>query len=170
MAWWPGVVVSSGVVVCAWGYLIATGSISTIWPMFGAANQLLGTLALCIATTVLIKMRKSHYVWVTVIPMIFVGIITLTGAYEMLILFLGKAMTAVEGGQAVALYIDAALVGVVALLAMIVLADSTRQWYGYVVLKHPFTSSEVIGSSAGSAVSGRLTASNGLRFPPGGCC
>ncbi|MEP6887425.1 MAG: carbon starvation CstA family protein, partial [Nitrospirales bacterium] len=56
MTWWPGVVLSSGMVVGAWGYLIATGSISTIWPMFGAANQLLGTLALCIATTVLIKM------------------------------------------------------------------------------------------------------------------
>ena len=83
---------------------------------------------MCIATTVLIKMRKSHYLWVTVIPMAFVGVITLTGAYEMLILFLGKATTAVESGQAVALYVDAALVGVVALLAMIVLADSVRQW------------------------------------------
>lgn len=170
ITWWPGVIISSGIVVGAWGYLIATGSISTIWPMFGAANQLLGTLALCIATTVLIKMRKSHYVWVTVIPMAFVGVITLTGAYEMLVLFLAKAMSAVEKGQAVALYVDAALVGVVALLAVIVLVDSIRQWYGYVVLKHPFTSSEVIVSSRGSAVSGRLTVSDGLHLPPGGCC
>jgi len=170
MTWWPGVIVSSGIVVGAWGYLIATGSISTIWPMFGAANQLLGTLALCIATTVLIKMRKLHYVWVTVIPMTFVGIITLTGAYEMLVLFVNKATTAVGGGQAAALYIDAALVGVVALLALIVLGDSVRQWYGYVVLKHPFTSSEVIVSSGGSAVSGRLTAGDGFHLPSGGCC
>ena len=170
MTWRPGVVVSSGIVVGAWGYLIATGSISTIWPMFGAANQLLGTLALCIATTVLIKMRKLHYVWVTVIPMTFVGIITLTGAYEMLVLFVSQATTTVGGGQAAALYIDAALVGVVALLALIVLGDSVRQWYGYVVLKHPFTSSEVIVSSAGSAVSGHLTASDGFHLPPGGCC
>jgi carbon starvation protein len=170
MTWWPGVIVSSGVVVGAWGYLIATGSISTIWPMFGAANQLLGTLALCIATTVLIKMRKSRYVWVTVIPMAFVGVITLTGAYEMLVLFVGKAMNTVERGQAVALYVDAALVGMVALLAVVVLADSVRQWYGYVVLKHPFTSSEVIVSNGGSAVSGRLTAGDGFHLPPGGCC
>jgi carbon starvation protein len=170
MTWWPGVIASSGIVVCAWGYLIATGSISTIWPMFGAANQLLGTLALCIATTVLIKMRKSHYVWVTVVPMAFVGVITLIGAYEMLVLFVGKAMNTVEKGQAVALYVDAALVGMVALLAVIVLADSVRQWYGYVVLKHPFTSSEVVASSGGSAVSGRLTASDGFHLPPGGCC
>ena len=59
------------------GLLIGTGSISTIWPMFGAANQLLGTLALCIGTTVLIKMRKSQYLWVTAVPMLFVGAITL---------------------------------------------------------------------------------------------
>ena len=52
--WWPGVAVSSGLIVGAWGYLIGTGSISTLWPMFGAANQLLGTVALCIGTTVLI--------------------------------------------------------------------------------------------------------------------
>lgn len=170
MTWGPGVVVSSGIVVGAWGYLIATGSISTIWPMFGAANQLLGTLALCIATTVLIKMRKLHYAWVTVIPMAFVGVITLTGAYEMLILFVSKATATVGGGQATALYIDAALVGVVALLALIVVGDSVRQWYGYVVLKHPFTSSEVIVSSGGSAVSGRLTAGDGFHLPSGGCC
>ncbi|MBA2252838.1 MAG: carbon starvation protein A [Nitrospirales bacterium] len=170
MTWWPGVVLSSGMVVGAWGYLIATGSISTIWPMFGAANQLLGTLALCIATTVLIKMRKSNYVWVTVIPMAFVGVITLTGAYEMLVLFVEKAREAGATGQAVALYVDAVLVGVVALLAVIVLADSIRQWYGYIVLKHAFTSSEVVISSGGSAVSGRLTANDGFHLPPGGCC
>ena len=79
--WWPGVLACSGIVVGAWGYLIATGNISTVWPMFGAANQLLGTLALCIATTLLIKMGKGQYIWVTVFPMIFVGLITLCLLY-----------------------------------------------------------------------------------------
>ena len=69
MNWWPGVLLSSAFVVGSWSYLIGTGSISTIWPMFGAANQLLGTLALCIGTTVLIKMWKSPYLWVTALPM-----------------------------------------------------------------------------------------------------
>ena len=73
MNWWPGVAVSSGLIVGAWAYLIGTGSISTLWPMFGAANQLLGTLALCIGTTVLIKMRKAQYLWITALPMLFVG-------------------------------------------------------------------------------------------------
>jgi len=169
LTWWPGVISISGVVVGAWGYLIATGSISTIWPMFGAANQLLGTLALCIGTTVLIKMRKTAYLWITMIPMGFVGAITLTGAYEMFLLFVRKAASS-GSADAVALYVDAVLVGAVAVLAVIVLADSARQWYGYVVLKRPFTTSEVAVSTGGSAVSGSLTADDGIRLPHSGCC
>ena len=169
LTWWPGVISISGVVVGAWGYLIATGSISTIWPMFGAANQLLGTLALCIGTTVLIKMRKTAYLWITMIPMGFVGAITLTGAYEMFLLFVRKAASS-GSADALALYVDAVLVGAVAVLAVIVLADSARQWYGYVVLKRPFTTSEVVVSTGGSAVSGSLTADDGIRLPHSGCC
>ena len=170
MTWWPGVMLTSGVVVAAWGYLIGTGSISTIWPMFGAANQLLGTLALCIGTTVLIKMNKSHYLWVTSIPMAFVAAITLTGSYEMFQLFLSKGAAAGPGPLQFSLYLDAALVGLVALLGVVVLADSLRQWYGYIILKRPFTTSEVLASSAGSAVRGHLTAHDGIRFPHDGCC
>jgi len=169
LTWWPGVISISGVVVGAWGYLIATGSISTIWPMFGAANQLLGTLALCIGTTVLIKMRKTAYLWITMIPMGFVGAITLTGAYEMFLLFVRKAASS-GSADALALYVDAVLVGAVAVLAIVVLADSARQWYGYVVLKRPFTTSEVAVSTGGSAVSGSLTADDGIRLPHSGCC
>ena len=119
--------------------------------MFGAANQLLGTLALCMGTTVLIKMWKSRYLWVTALPMLFVGAITLTGSYEMFCMFLKKAATLADGGQAFALYLDAVLVAVVALLGVIVLGDSMRQWYGYVVLKRPFTSSEVIVMAGGGS-------------------
>ena len=155
MNWWPGVAVSSGLIVGAWGYLIGTGSISTLWPMFGAANQLLGTLALCIGTTVLIKMRKAQYLWITALPMLFVGTITLIGSYEMFGMFVTKASSIADGGQAFALYLDAGLVAVVALLAVIVLGDSMMQWYGYVVLKRPFTSSEVV-VMAGGGSPGRL--------------
>ncbi len=177
--WWPGVLASSGMVVGAWAYLIGTGSISTIWPMFGAANQLLGTLALCIGTTVLIKMWKSPYLWVTVVPMVFVGLITLTGSYEMFWMFLRKAAT-LGAGQAFALYLDAVLVAAVAALGLIVLSDSLRQWYGYVVLKKPFTSSEVLvlagSGSAGRAQTaiegeGHISSEDGrLKLPPGGGC
>ncbi|OQW31348.1 MAG: carbon starvation protein CstA [Nitrospira sp. SG-bin1] len=173
--WVPGVMLSSGLVVGAWAYLIGTGSISTIWPMFGAANQLLGMLALCIGTTVLIKMRKSSYLWVTVPPMLFVGLITLTGSYEMFRMFLKKAAT-LAAGQAFALYLDAVLVASVAVLGLIVLSDSVRQWYGYVVLKKPFTSSEVIVMAGGGAAARMRTAihredEKGFKLPHGtGCC
>ena len=152
--WMPGVLLSSGLVVGGWSYLIGTGSISTIWPMFGAANQLLGTLALCIGTTVLIKMWKSPYLWVTALPMLFVGVITLTGCYEMFWMFLKKAAT-LSAGQAFALYLDAILVSAVAILGLIVLSDSVWQWYGYVVLKKPFRSSEVV-VMAGGGTAGRM--------------
>src|ERR1041384_8387976 len=109
--WLPGVLISSGVVVGGWASLIATGSISTIWPMFGTANQLLGTLALCIGTTVLIKMRKSQYLWITALPMVFVGLVTLAGSYEMFRMFVATAGTFTDG-QALALYFDAALVAI----------------------------------------------------------
>ena len=173
--WLPGVLSSSGFVVGAWAYLIGTGSISTIWPMFGAANQLLGTLALCIGTTVLIKMRKSSYLWITALPMLFIGVVTLTGSYEMFWMFLRKA-AASAAEDAVALYLDAVLVAVVALLGLIVLSDSMRQWYGYVVLKQPFTSSEIVVMTGGSSA-GSLPAmvhdehDGGFRLPKGtGCC
>lgn len=170
-AWWPGVIVSSGAVVGAWGYLIGTGNISTIWPMFGAANQLLGTLALCIGTTVLIKMRKSRFLWITIVPMVFVGAITLTGSYEMFVLFVGQAAGVSDAGQAFALYLDAVLVGTVALLAVIVLVDSVRQWYCYLVQGQPFTSSEVIIMSGGASPAGsRPAVSDGIQLPSGGCC
>jgi carbon starvation protein len=174
--WLPGVLLSSGLVVGAWGYLIGTGSISTIWPMFGAANQLLGTLALCIGTTVLIKMWKSPYLWVTAAPMLFVGVITLTGCYKMFGIFLAKA-EALAAGESFPLYLDAVLVAVVAVLGLIVLSDSMRQWYGYVILKRPFTSSEVVVMAGGGSAGRMQTAithtdeDRCFRLPTdGGCC
>jgi carbon starvation protein len=172
--WWPGVLTSSGVVVGAWACLIATGSISTIWPMFGAANQLLGTLALCIGTTVLIKMRKPRYLWITALPMLFVAVVTLTGSYEMFGMFVAAADTS-AAGKALSLYVDAALVATVALLGLVVMTDSARQWYGYLVQKRPFTSSEII-VMAGGGSGGNLRATverdgDGFRLPHGtGCC
>jgi carbon starvation protein len=168
--WWPGVIASSAVVVGAWGYLIATGSVSTIWPMFGAANQLLGTLALCIMTTVLIKMHKSQFLWVTVVPMVFVGVITLTGSYELFTLFITNAAS-VEAGERFTLYLDAALVAMVALLAVVVLVDGARQWYSYLVRGRPFTSTEVVWGAGGApAARSRPTVSDGWHLPHGGCC
>jgi carbon starvation protein len=76
--WLPGSVVSTLMVVCAWAYFIWTGSISTIWPMFGIANQLLAAVALAVGTTIIINTGKVRYAWVTVVPLSFVAVTTLT--------------------------------------------------------------------------------------------
>jgi carbon starvation protein len=138
--WWPGVLLASFFVVFAWGYLISTGSIATIWPMFGAANQLLGTLALSVGTTVLIKMGKSKFIWVTLFPMLFVGTVTLSGSLQLLLRFLTEAQAG--SPQAFALYLDAGLIALVALLAIVILVDSAIKWYGYLILRTPVISTE----------------------------
>ena len=79
-AWLPANLISTTLVVGSWGYLIYTGSISTIWPLFGTGNQLLATIALAVASTFLINMGKARYAWATAIPMVFVGGTTLTAA------------------------------------------------------------------------------------------
>ena len=76
--WIPGSIISTLLVVVGWSYFIWTGSISTIWPMFGIANQLLAALALAVATTIIINTGKAKYMWVTVVPLAFVSITTLT--------------------------------------------------------------------------------------------
>jgi len=78
--WLPGNILTSGLIVFAWGYFIYTGTVTTIWPMFGAANQLLATIALAIGTSFIINRGRVKYAWVTVVPMTFVGITTITAA------------------------------------------------------------------------------------------
>jgi carbon starvation protein len=76
--WIPGAVFSTLLVVFGWAYFIWTGNISTIWPMFGIANQLLAAVALAVGTTIIINEGKSKYAWVTIVPLAFVSITTLS--------------------------------------------------------------------------------------------
>jgi carbon starvation protein len=79
--WMPGTVVSTTLVVLPWAYFIWTGSIATIWPMFGISNQLLAAVALAIGTTILINMGRARYAWVTLVPMVFLSITTLSAGW-----------------------------------------------------------------------------------------
>ena len=74
----------TGVQTCALpiSYFIFTGSISTIWPMFGISNQLLASIALCVGTSLLINMGRARYAWVTLAPLCFVASSTLTAGYR----------------------------------------------------------------------------------------
>jgi len=79
--WLPGSIGATAFMVLSWGYFIWTGNINTIWPLFGIANQLLGAVALAVATTVLINMGRTKYAWVTFVPLAFLSVTTMTAGY-----------------------------------------------------------------------------------------
>jgi carbon starvation protein len=135
-----GNIIASFIVVFAWGYFIFTGSISIIWPMFGTANQLLGMLALCIGTTLIIKMGKAKYIWVTLLPMLFMAVITFTASVELIQDFSLKASKSSDPST---FRINALLMAVMLILALIILIDSAVKWYGYLVKKRPIETTEV---------------------------
>jgi carbon starvation protein len=82
--WLPGTLLSTTLVCLSWGYLVWTGSISTIWPMLGISNQLLACIALCAATTLTINRGRAKYAWVTLLPLAFVGVATETAGYQLI--------------------------------------------------------------------------------------
>src|SRR5262245_46420972 len=82
--WLPGAVLTTFLVTLGWASLVATGSIGTIWPMFGIANQLLAVLALALVTTLLVNTGRARYAPVTLLPMLFVTSTTMTAGAKML--------------------------------------------------------------------------------------
>jgi carbon starvation protein len=85
-SWLPGTVIASGAIVAGWSYFILTGSISTIWPMFGIANQLLAATALAVGTTVLVREApKPTYAVLTLAPLLFVGTTTITAGIQAIV-------------------------------------------------------------------------------------
>ncbi|MEW6109769.1 MAG: carbon starvation CstA family protein [Nitrospirota bacterium] len=130
-SWRPGAVASSLFVVCSWGYLIYSGNVSTIWPMFGVANQLLAAIAFSVGTTIIIKSGKVRYAWTTFIPMAFMFATTLAASWELLWIFREKAINAASLEDAFNYKLDFALVLIMAALAVIVLLDILYKWYCY---------------------------------------
>jgi carbon starvation protein len=92
--WLPGNLITSAIIVFSWGYFIYTGTVSTIWPMFGTANQLMATIALVVGTTYIINRGRARYSWVTIVPMAFVGITTLyAGITNVVTIYYPQMMT-----------------------------------------------------------------------------
>jgi len=125
--WIIGNLITSLMVVFAWGYFIYTGSVSTIWPMFGVANQLLATLALAIGTSFLINNGKRKYIWITVGPMIFVGITTITGGImNMINIYIPQMAgenTRVQGT------INTLLTGIILICVTLIIIEATHKWF-----------------------------------------
>ena len=125
-AWLPGNVITSAFVVLGWGYLIYTGNISTLWPLFGTGNQLLATIALAVTTTFLINMGKKQYAWITAIPMCFVGVTTITaGVLSIKNIF--WPLTS-KLGQVFTGYLDSILMTMFIVGVVLVVFDAARRW------------------------------------------
>jgi carbon starvation protein len=154
-SWYPGVCLTSALTVGAWGYFLyqgvtdPLGGINSLWPLFGIANQLLAVVALCVATTILIKMNKTRHVWVTLVPMVWLVLATQTASLQKMfhpdprIGFLseaGRLSALLENGQVPAGQVaaterlifnnrlDAAVTALFAALVIVIVLDSAREW------------------------------------------
>jgi len=122
--WMPGTILTTALTVLAWGYFIWTGNVATIWPMFGIANQLLAVIALCVGSLIMINSNKTRYLWVTLIPMLFVMTTTISGAVQLMSgtfyawTFSEDASVVLRG------YINLALSGIMLLCLTVVLCDA----------------------------------------------
>jgi carbon starvation protein len=126
-----GGVVASLLIVFGWTYFILTGNITTIWPMFGIANQLLACAALCVGTTIILREgEKKRYALITLLPLSFVGTTTITAGVQSVILIYypmtQQAATRVTG--IVNLIVTSALLVGISL----VIAGSARRWLAMV--------------------------------------
>jgi carbon starvation protein len=124
--WMPGAAVTTALVVAGWAAFIWSGSISTIWPMFGIANQLLAAVALCVATTVIINSGRARYSWTTILPLSFVATTTLVAGWKSITdnfwPLAQKPETAVQG------YVNTILTATIMAASVIILVDSIRRW------------------------------------------
>ena len=126
--WLPGSVVTSALVVAAWAAFIWSGSIRTIWPMFGIANQLLAAVALCVATTIIMNSGKAKYAWVTLVPLAFVSTTTLVAGFKSITdIFWPLTQNQETSTQG---FINTGLTAIIMLAAAVIMVDSIRRWLG----------------------------------------
>ena len=157
VSWYPAVFMSSGIVVAMWGWFLyqgvldPLGGINSLWPLFGISNQLLAAVALCVGTTVIIKMGKARYSWVTILPLAWLATVTMTAGWEKIFSadpklgFLSHAQMMAEvinsgitpGGPTIADarrlmrndHIDALVAGFFLLSVVVIIVASAHEWF-----------------------------------------
>jgi carbon starvation protein len=172
VAWYPAVVISSALFVAAWGYFLyqgvvdPLGGINSLWPLFGIANQLLAVVALCVGTTVIIKMGKKAYAWLTLLPLTWLVIVTMTAGSMKIFSedpklgFLSHARfvqglldegklpanvkTAADAARLIVNdRIDAGVAAFFMLSVVVIIAASAREWLAVAVGRKPAISTEI---------------------------
>jgi carbon starvation protein len=126
--WLPGAMISSAIMVLLWGYFIWTGSIATIWPLFGVANQLLASVALAVGSTMLINMGRAKVAWVTILPLGFLAVITLTGGYMSIRDIFWPLTLSPNPTLYIQGYIDSIAMGIMLVCAVVIFGAAVRKW------------------------------------------
>ncbi len=147
VSWYPSVVLASALVAGGWGYFLVQGvldplgGINSLWPMFGISNQLLAAIALTVGTTVIIKMKKARHAWVTLVPLVFLSVTTLTAGWQKVFAadpklgFLSHAASLAgsanpdAGRLAFNDYLNAVLTLVFMAVVVLVILAAAREWY-----------------------------------------
>jgi len=151
-SWYPSSALASALVVAGWGWFLIqgvvdpNGGINSLWPLFGISNQLLATVALCVATTVIVKAGKARYAWVTLLPLAWLLAVTCTASWQKVLSpdpklgFLALAARAeqqVAAGEMAATLgrqvafnarLDAALAVLFVAVTLVVVVSSAREW------------------------------------------
>jgi len=144
-SWYPSILATSALIVAGWGYFLwqgvkdPLGGINSLWPLFGIANQLLATVALCVATTIVIKMGKVRYTTVTLGPLLWLVAVTYTASWHKVfdpnprIGFLSHAMQVAAGPAANVRLIfndrlDAVVTGALIVMVTLILIESAVEW------------------------------------------
>jgi carbon starvation protein len=170
-SWYPSAIIASGIIVAGWGYFLyqgvvdPLGGINSLWPLFGISNQLLATVALCVATTVIFKMGKARFAWVTIMPLVWLSSVTMTAGFQKVFAddpklgflsharmikdaleqgTLPKGITSIEAARRVIFNdrLDAVVASLFMSVAFLIIAASIREWYMVLSKRRPIVMSE----------------------------
>jgi carbon starvation protein len=176
-SWYPSILFTSTLMVAAWGVFLwqgvrdPLGGINSLWPLFGIANQLLATVALCVATTIIIKMGRQRFAWVTLLPLAGLVLVTFTASYQKIfdpnprIGFLAHArelasLPVAHAPRDVVRLIfndrlDALVTAGLVLLVFLILVESLREWAAVlrkrkpvVLYESPYVPTQFVGEEA----------------------